>query len=396
MSSKRVPELLAPAGGPEKLNVAVSYGANAVYLGGQKFGLRSAADNFTNEEILSGIDFAHKKDVKVYVVLNSFFHNKDFDGLDNFVKFLDKNNVDGVIASDLGVIQRVKEVSNLIVHLSTQASCLNLGAISAWKELGIKRVILGREVSLKDIKKIKRSSDVEIEIFIHGSLCMTYSGNCVISNYTQGRDSNRGGCAQSCRFEYTLENEKLNKKRSFFMSSKDLCGIQYIPEVVEAGIHSLKIEGRMRSNAYLSTVTKVYREALDAYRRGQWNEQRIDYWMTELRKISHREYISGNLETRAQQGSIFNDREALKSDYKIAGEVLEVDPNNFILLKVKNKFLLDSTLELVPFKGENILSEASFIKNILGENQEMTRPGTVVKIPYIEGAQKYNIVRMRG
>ena len=200
-----VPELLAPAGSLEKLKVAVSYGANAVYLGGQKFGLRSAAENFTIEELEEGVAFAHERNAQVYVVLNSFFHDKDFDTLDEFIKELERLKVDALIVSDPGVISHISKNSNLEIHLSTQASCLNVESAKMWKRLGVTRVVLGREVTVAEAGKIKRESGLEVEMFVHGSMCMAYSGNCVISNYTQGRDSNRGGCAHSCRFDYKLE-----------------------------------------------------------------------------------------------------------------------------------------------------------------------------------------------
>ena len=219
-----VPELLSPAGSLEKLKVSISYGADAVYCGGQKFGLRSAADNLTYQELEEGVNFAHEKNAKVFVVLNSFLHDQDLEELPSFVRFLEEVGVDAVIVSDLGVVRTVRSVSKIPIHLSTQASCLNIQSALFWKKMGVQRIVLGREVSLEEASQIKKETGLEIELFIHGSMCMAYSGNCVISNYTSGRDSNRGGCAHSCRFEYTLEGKEDsgNKKelKSFFMSSK--------------------------------------------------------------------------------------------------------------------------------------------------------------------------------
>ena len=197
----RIPELLAPAGSLDKLKVAVSYGANAVYFGGLKFGLRSAADNFTEQELIEGVEFAHSHGSLVYVVLNGFLHDKDLEDLPEFIKFLESLKIDAVIVSDLGVIETVKKHTNLEVHLSTQASCLNSYSAKLWKKMGVSRIVLGREVSIEEAKKIKEVADIEIEMFVHGSMCMAYSGNCTISNYTQGRDSNRGGCryGDECR-----------------------------------------------------------------------------------------------------------------------------------------------------------------------------------------------------
>jgi putative protease len=247
MNSHSLPEILAPAGSLDKLKVAVLYGANAVYVGGQKFGLRTAAENFTPDELREGISFAHERGAKVYVVLNSFLHDKDLQELPDFVNFLGEVGADAVIVSDLGVVRTVRSLSNIPVHISTQASTLNVEAAKLWKKAGASRIVLGREVSVKEAGKIKREAGIEIEMFIHGSMCMAYSGNCVISNFTQGRDSNRGGCAHSCRFEYSLEGlDTLEKKKAYFMSSKDLEGLRVLPQFIEEGIDSLKIEGRMK------------------------------------------------------------------------------------------------------------------------------------------------------
>ena len=226
----QIPELLAPAGSLEKLKVASLYGADAVYLGGQKFGLRAASDNFTFSELIEGVEFAHSNGTLVYVVLNGFLHDQDIEDLGEFVSFLEEIKVDAVICSDLGVVEFVSQNSNLTIHLSTQASCLNSYSGKLWKKMGVKRLILGRECSIEDGAKIKKETGLEVEMFIHGAMCMAYSGNCVISNYTAGRDSNRGGCAHSCRFEYSLDVSKYDTKstegkKSFFMSSKDLNGI---------------------------------------------------------------------------------------------------------------------------------------------------------------------------
>lgn len=262
--TQRVVELLAPAGNLEKLKVTVSYGCDAVYLGGEKFGLRSAADNFTNSELEEGVKFAHERSVKVYVVLNSFLYDRDLEELPEFLIFLEKVGVDAVIISDLGVLKTVKELTNIPIHLSTQASCLNIEAGKLWKKMGAKRLILGREVSIAEASQIKKATGLEVELFIHGSLCMAYSGNCVISNYTMGRDSNRGGCAHNCRFEYSMDfGDK--KENSFFMSSKDLMGISQIPEFFASEIDSVKVEGRMKTHLYVRTITKAYKRAISYF-----------------------------------------------------------------------------------------------------------------------------------
>jgi U32 family peptidase len=393
-----VPELLCPAGSFEKLKVAVLYGADAVYLAGQQFGLRSAADNFTHEELFEAVDFAHKRGTKVYVVLNSFLYDKELLELPEFLKVLEKAKVDAVIVSDLGVVSTVKEKSNLIVHLSTQASCLNSYAAKLWQRMGVTRVVLGREVSIKEAAEIKQSTGLEVEMFIHGSMCMAYSGNCVISNYTQGRDSNRGGCAHSCRFEYSFEGDKQSKERqhAYFMSSKDLAGLRLLEEFVKEGIDSLKIEGRMKAHHYAATVSKVYSEALSFYRKnGNLISEDIFKWEAELGKIGHRAYHSGSLDKLASVESIYDERDHEESEYRVAGVVLERVPGHYLLVQVKNPFYFGDELEVLPFEGNTITYRPSFLKNIKNEEIEKTKPGTLIKIPDCELANPFNIVRHR-
>ena len=390
-------EVLAPAGNLEKLKVAILYGADAVYLGGQKFGLRQASENFTYDEIREGVEFAHENDSKVFVVLNGFLHDKDLEELPEFLAFLEDVNVDAVIVSDLGVISTVRKYSNIEIHLSTQASCLNVEAAKFWKDQGVKRIVLGREVSIAEASDIKKQSGLEVELFIHGSMCMAYSGNCVISNYTQGRDSNRGGCAHSCRFGYEIElNEKEKKISAYFMSSKDLEGIRLIPDFVEAGIDSLKVEGRMKSAHYAGTVSKVYREAMDFYlENGHLITDQIYEWEKELRKISHREYTNASLISPAGDDSIYDEREHEDKEYQVVGVVQESVENEFCLIEVRSAFSPGDTLELMPLKGKCVEQYLDFIKDF-GDNQiEKTRPGTLVKVPWMKGAAPLNLVRRK-
>lgn len=390
-----VSELLAPAGNLEKLKVAVLYGAHAVYLSGQKFGLRQASDNFTYEELKEGVDFAHQHGAKVYITLNSFLHDKDIEELPQFVEYLDELKIDAVIVSDLGVIETVKKHSNIEVHLSTQASCLNSSSAKIWKKMGVKRIVLGREVSVSEAAQIKKESGLEIEMFIHGSMCMAYSGNCVISNYTQGRDSNRGGCAHSCRFEYGLELPQKEVK-AFFMSSKDLAGLEVLPEFINAQIDSLKVEGRMKGHHYAGTITKVYREALDSFsKQKDLTLEQLKQWSDELQKVTHRDYTLASLKTPAGADSIYNEREHDEQDYAVAGFVVEVVEDEFILLEVRSAFYKGETLELVPFKGSSVVFEASFISSVTNDDIDKTKPGMVVKLPYVKGASEWNLVRRR-
>lgn len=391
------PELLSPAGSLEKLKVAVLYGADAVYLGGQKFGLRQASDNFTAQELKEGVEFAHERGSLVYVVLNSFLHDKDLEELPEFLALLSELKVDAVIVSDLGVITEIQKHSNLVIHLSTQASCLNVESAKLWKKMGVTRIVLGREVTIKEAKKIKEETGLEIEMFVHGSMCMAFSGNCVISNYTQGRDSNRGGCAHSCRFEYSIDfNKDEEAKKAYFMSSKDLEGIRLLTEFIEAGIDSLKVEGRNKSHYYAGTVSKVYSEALRFYRtHGHFLSEDMIRWEEELRKISHRDYTTGSLDEYADETSIYNQRESDDIDYVISGVVLEVKEQDHILMEVRSAFHPNDELEIMPFKGETISYKVDSITTISGVPVPKSKPGSVVKVPYIEGAERFNLIRKK-
>lgn len=383
MQKYQVPEVLAPAGSLDKLKVAISYGADAVYLGGQKFGLRSAADNFTHAELIEGVEFAHERGAKVYVVLNSFLHDKDISELHDFVKFLDEIKIDAVIVSDLGVIETVRKNSSIPVHLSTQASCLNVEAAKLWKKMGVERIVTGRELSIAEAGKLRREAEIEIEMFVHGSMCMAYSGNCVISNYTQGRDSNRGGCAHSCRFEYSVDfHDELQKRRAYFMSSKDLNGLRVLEDYIKEGIDSIKIEGRMKSHLYAGTMAKVYKEALSFYaEHGHFLSDKLMEWEEELKKVTHRSYTEASLLEKADADSIFDERETDSSnEYIMVGRVLDTSSNDMIV-EVRNAFEENDFLELLPFKGKAVSFKVSTLKMINGEKITRTKPSTLVKIP---------------
>ena len=269
--------------------------------------------------------------------------------------------------------------------------------------MGVKRIVLGREVTIAEAKKIKEESGLEIEMFVHGSMCMAYSGNCVISNYTQGRDSNRGGCAHSCRFEYsiskskTVESEKQREAQRFahFMSSKDLQGVRQLQEFIDAGIDSLKVEGRMKSHNYAGTISKVYSEALKHYANHQnFLSSDLFRWEEELKKVSHRDYHSGNLEKPADAQSIFSDRQHGDSMASACAVVLEV-AGEYTLLEVKKAFNKGDILEFVPFEGPNFEIEVDEIRDVSGENFERSRPGMLVKMPAFKGVETLNIVRTR-
>lgn len=397
MTKRWVPELLSPAGNLEKLQLAVNYGADAVYVGGQKYGLRSAADNFTMSELAEGVEYAHARNCRVFVVLNSFLHDEDFEHLDSFIQDLDKIGVDAVIVSDIGVIDCVQKNSSIEVHLSTQASCLNSEAAKFWKSQGVKRVVLGRESSIEDAARIKKESGLEVELFIHGSMCMAYSGNCVISNFTQGRDSNRGGCAHSCRFEYSIApKEDLNKRvTNFFMSSKDLNGLSLLEKYRELGIDSLKIEGRMKSNLHVTTLTQVYSKALEILKTKEYlSDDLKNKLLVECEKIGHRAYTLASLVDPADESSIYDERDGEDQSYQLVGNVIE-SSEQFLLLEVKSPFFLGGELEILSQNGEILFHKIEKLQNFYNEDIEKSRPGSLAFInPLIEAKSK-DVVRQR-
>ena len=299
---RKKPELLAPAGTMEKLQMALAYGADAAYLGGAQFGLRAFGGNFTNEEIRAAVNLAHGVGKKIYVTVNVFPHNDDLVSLPDYLRFLADVEVDAVLVADLGVFMLAREIARqLPVHISTQANNVNWRTVRAWQELGAERVVLARELSREEIREIRRHTDVEMELFVHGAMCISYSGRCLLSSYFTGRDANRGGCAQSCRWKYALVEESRpgecypieeDARGTYIMNSKDLCLLPYLDEVVDSGIDSLKIEGRMKSVHYVASVVKAYRMALDACLTGTSYKVREE-WLTELEKVSHRSYTTG-------------------------------------------------------------------------------------------------------
>jgi len=387
-----VPELLCPAGSLEKLKVAIDYGADAVYLAGQSFGLRAAADNFTYSQLAQGVGYAHKRGSKVYVVINSFPFDKDILKLEEFVTYLEKISVDALIVSDIGAFQLIKKVSHIPVHVSTQASVLNTYGAQLWKKLGAERVILGREVKVQEAKEIKENTGLEIEQFVHGSMCMAYSGHCTISNFTQGRDSNRGGCSHSCRFKYQLETP-LKTKDDFFMSSRDLEGVDAIEQFISSKIDSLKVEGRMKGPIYVATVARAYRGLLDFYAEHGFLSEKVKLKAkNELKKVSHREYFGGNLLTRADENSVFDEREHVENAYQVLGSIVEVTSES-VILRTKSKINKGMTVQIIPFKGEIIDYQFDTIRSLDMSELEHTRPDQLLKLPLLRGVDCANIVR---
>ena len=269
------PEIVAPAGNFEKLKIAVLYGADAVYVGGKEYGLRAGAENFTFEELKQGIEFAHNRGCKVYITANIYAHNKDLEGMKIYFKKLKELNADGLIVSDPGAaVIAMENVPSIPLHLSTQANCTNWASALFWENMGFKRIILARELSISEIKEIRRKVSLELEVFVHGAVCVSYSGRCLLSSFLTGRSANRGDCSHPCRWKYYLMEEKRpgkympvfeDERGTYIFNANDLCMIEHIPELVEAGVDSFKIEGRMKSLHYVASVVKTYRQAVDSF-----------------------------------------------------------------------------------------------------------------------------------
>jgi len=357
------PEILAPAGNLEKLKTAINFGADAVYLGGSKLNLRAFSDNFSNEELKEGIEFAHSRGKKVYVTLNVFPHNDDLDGLEEYLKELHSLNVDAIIVSDPGILMTAKEVvPDLELHLSTQANSVNWKSASFWHKQGVKRIVLARELSMKEITELREKlpESCEIEAFVHGSMCMAYSGRCLISNYMTGRDSNRGQCAQPCRYKYYLVEEKRpgeyfpvleDDKGAYIMNSKDLCMIEYIPELIKAGITSFKIEGRMKSSYYVAAIVKAYREAVDAYLENPAEYKFERKWLDTAKKVSHRQYHTGfYFGEKEKQVYSFS---SYVRDYDIVGVVKSYDKEKgMAVIEQRNKVFEGDKVEILTPIGD--------------------------------------------
>lgn len=372
------PELLAPAGNLEKLKTAINFGADAVYLGGNKLNLRAFADNFTDEELKQGIEFAHSKGKKVYVTVNILPRNEDLIELKDYLIDLKNIGADAILVADPGIIATAKEVvPDLELHLSTQASCINYKSALFWHNIGVKRVVMAREMSLKEFKELREKlpKECEIEAFVHGSMCMAYSGKCSMSNYMTGRDANRGECAQPCRYKYNLFEEKSSTEYhkvikdsdgAFIMNSKDLCMIDYIPELMNSGITSFKIEGRMKSAFYAASAVKAYREAIDSYLENPEGYVFNPKWMDYLLKPSHRMYSTGfyfNEEIKQNYESSSYIRE-----YDIVGIVRDYSKElNTATIEQRNKVYNGDTIEILTPKGDNKIIKIQEMKNEEGK-----------------------------
>ena len=374
-------ELLAPAGNLEKLKTAIIYGADAVYVGGEAFSLRAKADNFTYEDMKEAVEFVHSRGKKIYVTVNIFAHNEDIERMPEYIKTLEEIGIDAVIVSDMGIFSIVREVApNLEIHVSTQANNTNYKTAELWYKLGAKRVVLARELSMKEIKGMreKMPEDMEIEAFVHGAMCMSYSGRCLLSNYMTGRDANRGACSHACRYKYHLVEEKRpgeyfeiteDERGTYIMNSHDLCMIEYIPELVESGIVSFKIEGRMKSSYYVASVVKAYRMAIDAYLADKENYKFDPKWMEEVSRSSHREFSTGFYYGKPRK-QILSTATYVRS-HDIMGLVLDYDKETKIAtIEQRNKVFKGEQVEVLSPKDDNYILTLDHIWNENGEEIE--------------------------
>ena len=398
-------ELLAPAGDLEKLKAAVLYGADAVYLGGRHFGLRAGAGNFSEEELIEGVRFAHGKGVQVYVTVNIFAHNSDLEVLPAYLETIRAAGADAVIVSDPGVIDLIRRLHpGLPIHLSTQANTTNWAAASFWERLGVKRIVLARELSLPEIGQIRDKVQLELEIFVHGAMCISYSGRCLLSNYLTGRDANRGDCAQSCRWRYALVEEKRpgeyfgieeDERGSYILGSRDLCLIEHIPQLVKAGINSFKIEGRMKSVNYVAGVVKVYREALDAYLADPENYTFNPAWWEEISKVSHRSYTTGFLSGSPGVSGQHYEGEIYKRSRVFVGLVRDYDhTSGLALVEQRNRFALGDEVEVLVPGGNNFSQKIIEIIDQEGCSVAAApHPQQLVRVPFDRAVPEYAILR---
>ncbi len=396
------PELLVPAGSIENLKIAVLYGADAIYIGGEEFGLRAKAKNFSHETMIEGVKFAHEHDVKVYVTANIIAHNDDIKGVYKYFESLKEVNPDALIIADPGILAIAKEVlPNMELHLSTQANNTNYASLNFWYKQGVKRVVIARELSFEEVATIRANipTDMDIEAFVHGAMCISYSGRCLLSNYMAGRDANKGACSHPCRWTYNLVEETRpgeympvfeNERGTYIYNSKDLNMIEYVDRLIESGVSSLKIEGRMKTALYVATVTSVYRKAIDDFCKdpAKYKANKETY-MSELGKCSHRKYTTGfYLDKPDEEGQIY-DSSTYVRDYVFVARVIkstisEDNPKKMTLIEQRNKFIIGDKLEIIKSTGESVEFTVEEIFTEEGENVEAAphpKQRLYIKIP---------------
>ncbi len=400
------PELLAPAGNLEKMKMAVLYGADAVYLGGKAFGLRAFGGNFTYEELKEAVDFAHARGKKVYVTVNIFPHNSDIGKLPDYLRYLQEIQVDALLVADLGVFTMCRKlIPDMELHISTQANNTNWATVNAWKELGAKRVVLAREMSLNEIREIREKCDVDLEMFMHGAMCISYSGRCLLSNYFTGRDSNRGSCAQSCRWKYALVEEtrpgkyfpiEEDERGTYIMNSKDMCLMPHIQDVIESGVDSLKIEGRMKSVHYAASVTKAYRLAIDSYFADSEHFTVRQEWMDELEKVSHRAYTTGFYYHQPDADDQIYGKTSYDQTSDFVGLVRSYDPaTGYAVVEQRNNMKVGQEIEVFQPTGPLYRQKiTSMIDNETNEEISVApHPQQIIRMKMEQPVEEYTILR---
>ena len=404
----RKPELLVPASSLEVLKTAVIFGADAVYIGGEAFGLRAKAKNFTPDEMKEGIAFAHQYGVKVYVTANILAHNYDLNGAAEYFKELAQMKPDGIIVADPGMVMLAKEnCPEIDIHISTQANNTNYMTYRFWYEQGIRRVVSARELSLAEIKQIRENipEDMEIESFMHGAMCISYSGRCLLSNYFTGRDANHGACTHPCRWKYAIVEETRpgeympvyeNERGTYIFNSKDLCMIEYIPEMMDAGIDSFKIEGRMKTALYVATVARTYRKAIDAAMESPEAYERILPWCKEeISKCTYRQFTTGFYFGKPDENTQIYDNNTYINEYIYLGIVGETD-DNCVFIEQRNKFSIGETIEIMKPDGTNVETKVLAIINEDGEEMESApHPRQKLKVLLDQKAERYDLLRRR-
>lgn len=400
-------ELLAPAGDLEKLKMAILYGADAVYIAGENFGLRTASKNFTEEQMREAVDFVKKNNKKIYVTCNIIPHNDDFEGLESYLKYLEEVGVDAIIVADPGVLMIAKEtVPDMEIHWSTQANNTNFNSARFWYKQGVKRVVTARELSFEEIRKIRDEipADMDIESFVHGAMCISYSGRCLMSNYMTGRDANRGSCAHPCRWKYSLVEEKRpgeyfpieeDERGTYFFNSKDLCMIEYVKELIEAGVSSFKIEGRVKTPYYVATVVRAYRMAIDEYYRDPENYRFNPMWMEELKKASYRDFTSGFYLDKPSGDSQNYGTSSYIRNYDFMGLVIKFDSERkMALVDVRNRIFTGDNVEII---GPDCNTIYTTVKSMFNENMEMIdvapRPKELVWVNFGHELKENYIIR---
>jgi len=402
-------ELLAPAGDLEKLKIAVDYGADAVYFGGELFSLRAGAGNLTVEEIKEGVAYAHAHGVKCHMAMNIFAHNEDIEPLQAYLKEIREIPIDAFIVSDPGVISTIQEtIPGAELHLSTQANMTNYATADFWYRQGIKRLVLARELTLAEIRQIRDRipTDMELEAFAHGAMCISYSGRCLLSNFMIDRDANRGQCAHPCRWKYQLVEEQRpgeyfpveeDTRGTYILNSKDLCMLEYIPQLAEAGISSLKIEGRMKSVFYVATVISAYRRALDAYDQDPDGYQFDPAWFAEMQKASHREFTTGFYFDKPSNEDQNYQTSAYTREYSFTGMVKDYDPQSgMALVEQRNKMVVGDEIELFGPDCAGFTQKLEVLLNEEGEPiQSAPHPQQILQIKVEQPVAKSYMIRKK-